>query len=194
MTEFIPYPKIPRLNRDIIITEKIDGTNAAIRVNDDGTVAAQSRSRVLIPGQSDNFGFGAWVHGHAKELSELLGPGLHFGEWWGAGVQRRYGLITKAFSLFHVGRWGFLGTPGAPDPVIGGVPVRVVPKLYEGPWHLSSGIFAPAAIAEDLTESGSKAAPGFLKPEGIVVFHSASGSLYKVTIEGDEKPKGQATE
>jgi hypothetical protein len=27
MSDFIPFPKIPRLRRDIVITEKIDGTN-----------------------------------------------------------------------------------------------------------------------------------------------------------------------
>jgi hypothetical protein len=31
-----------------------------------------------------------------------------------------------------------------------------------------------------------------MRPEGIVVFHTASGALFKKTIEGDEKPKGQA--
>jgi hypothetical protein len=37
---------------------------------------------------------------------------------------------------------------------------------------------------------GSRAAPGYDKPEGIVVYHTASRSMYKVTLEGDEKPKG----
>ena len=32
MIEFTKFPKIPRLNRDMIITEKIDGTNAQIYV------------------------------------------------------------------------------------------------------------------------------------------------------------------
>lgn len=30
MLEFVEFPKIPRLSRDIIVTEKIDGTNAQI--------------------------------------------------------------------------------------------------------------------------------------------------------------------
>ncbi len=29
-------------------------------------------------------------------------------------------------------------------------------------------------------------------PEGIIIFHTASGHLYKKTIQGDEKPKGMA--
>lgn len=32
MIEFKAWPKIPRLFRDVIITEKIDGTNAAIHI------------------------------------------------------------------------------------------------------------------------------------------------------------------
>ena len=30
--EFKPWPKISRYNRDIVITEKIDGTNGAIHI------------------------------------------------------------------------------------------------------------------------------------------------------------------
>jgi hypothetical protein len=37
---------------------------------------------------------------------------------------------------------------------------------------------------------GSKAAPGFMKPEGIVVFHVAGNVGFKKTIEKDEEPKG----
>jgi hypothetical protein len=29
-----------------------------------------------------------------------------------------------------------------------------------------------------------------MKPEGIVVYHTASRSLFKVTLEKDESPKG----
>jgi hypothetical protein len=37
---------------------------------------------------------------------------------------------------------------------------------------------------------GSKAAPGFMKPEGIVAFHVAGNIAFKKTIEKDEEPKG----
>ena len=32
---FVEFPKIPRLKRDIVVTEKIDGTNASILVPED---------------------------------------------------------------------------------------------------------------------------------------------------------------
>ena len=60
VAEFRAFHKIPRLFRDVIITEKIDGTNACVVVTPDGTVLAQSRSRFITP-EDDNFGFAAWV-------------------------------------------------------------------------------------------------------------------------------------
>jgi hypothetical protein len=173
--EFVPYPKIPRLNREVIVTEKIDGTNACVVVDEDGNVSAQSRSRVIVPG-NDNFGFAGWVFENAPQL-KLLGPGYHFGEWWGKGIQRGYGLEEKRFSLFHTG--GINELPGC---------VSVVPKLDAG--LLSSGVVDRALNV--LRVCGSVAAPGFDKPEGVVVFHSASRQLFKVLLEGDDIPKGAA--
>ena len=43
---------------------------------------------------------------------------------------------------------------------------------------------------DTLKETGSQAAPGFMKPEGIIVFMTAARHLYKVLAENDEKPKG----
>ena len=52
------------------------------------------------------FGFARWVETNRERLITLLGPGLHFGEWWGSGIQRGYGLTKgdKRFSLFNVER------------------------------------------------------------------------------------------
>jgi hypothetical protein len=196
MAQFKEFQKIPRLNRDIVITEKIDGTNAAILVDEsaeDSTepgillpsgivVRAQSRTRFISP-EKDNFGFARWVFHNAEELANLLGPGLHFGEWWGVGVQRTYGVKEKRFSLFNVNKWADI------DTVIGGVPVRPVPTLFVGSWVVS-GVFTPALMLEELQEMGSRAEPGFMDPEGIVVFHTAGSVLFKATCKNDEKPKG----
>ena len=101
--EFTGFGKIARLVGDMTITEKIDGTNAAVGITEDGDVYAQSRSRIITP-KDDNFGFAAWVEAHTDELLNL-GPGVHFGEWWGMGIQRKYGLTERRFSLFNVARW-----------------------------------------------------------------------------------------
>ena len=91
--EFVEFAKMARLNREVIVTEKIDGTNACVGISEDGRIFAGSRSRWITP-QDDNFGFAAWVQAHRDQLL-TLGPGRHFGEWWGAGIQRRYGQAEK---------------------------------------------------------------------------------------------------
>src|SRR4051812_9704882 len=105
MIPFIEFPKIPRLKRTIVVTEKLDGTNASILVpEDDGPLLAGSRTRWITP-EDDNYGFARWVRDREADLRVALGYGHHFGEWWGSGVQRRYGIAEKRFSLFNVGRW-----------------------------------------------------------------------------------------
>lgn len=175
--EFAEFPKIARLSRDIIITEKIDGTNAQVWIGEDGEIRAGSRNRWLTY-SDDNFGFAKWVLDHRDGLL-VLGPGRHFGEWWGAGIQRRYGLAEKRFSLFNVSRWGD-ERPAC---------CHVVPVLYRGPFLQEAWDLA----LEGLRIVGSIAAPGFMKPEGIVIFHAQGNVLFKKTLEKDEEPKSLAT-
>lgn len=169
--EFQAFPKLSRLFRDCTITEKLDGTNACVIVTEAGDVAAQSRNRLITPG-NDNAGFATWVEANKADLL-LLGPGHHFGEWWGAGIQRRYGLKEKRFSLFNTERWGQDETRPAC--------CHVVPVLFQGP-------FSTNEVKHQLGRleaNGSVASPGFMEPEGLVVFHHAARALYKVTLGGD---------
>jgi hypothetical protein len=175
MSEFEEFPKISRLSRPIIVTEKLDGTNAQIYIQEDGTILIGSRNRYITP-EDDNYGFAKWVERNKAELMRL-GPGTHYGEWWGNGIQRNYGLKEKRFSLFNVHRWG----KEEDRPSCCGV----VPTLYEG-------IFDTKIIEEliiELRNNGSKAAPGFMNPEGVVIYHKAANKLFKKTIEKDEEPK-----
>jgi len=172
--EFKAFPKIARYSRDVIVTEKLDGTNAQIFITDDGKVFAGSRTRWITP-EDDNYGFAKWVQANEKDLL-LLGPGQHFGEWWGKGIQRGYGMDEKKFSLFNTTRWLEHPIPEC---------CWVVPELYRGP--LSDEILG--GIMNELKDLGSYANPGFMDPEGIVIFHTASNQLYKKTLKDDEKPK-----
>jgi hypothetical protein len=43
--KFEPFPKIPRMRRTVYITEKIDGTNAAIRVHPMAELSMMAYSR-----------------------------------------------------------------------------------------------------------------------------------------------------
>lgn len=202
--EFVPFPKIARFNKDVVVTEKIDGTNAQIHIEVENAelwpdysaqkmatitaairrdnkviiLRAGSRKRWITP-EDDNFGFAAWVKNHADELY-TLGPGHHFGEWWGQGIQRRYDLDDRRFSLFNVGRWYDDDTPHylitekktkTPECC------HVVPIIAIGDWtrvELAMSL---------LREEGSYAAPGFTHPEGVVAFHMGNSSLFKYTFD-----------
>lgn len=194
MIEFVEFPKIARLNREIVVSEKIDGTNAQVCITEDGEVLAGSRTRWITP-QDDNFGFAKWVDEHREELLKL-GPGRHYGEWWGMGIQRKYGLSERRFSLFNTIRWCAHDKEPqpipTPDPRIVQMQERIpacchlVPVLYRGP--LSQ---AEIELSLDrLRNDGSAAVPGFMKPEGIVVYHVAGNVGFKVTLEKDDEPKG----
>ena len=186
--EFQAFPKIARWNREVVVTEKIDGTNAAVGVMEDGRVYAQSRKRLITP-ETDNHGFAKWVMAHADELRDGLGPGLHFGEWWGKGVMRNYGLDDNRFSLFNVSRWH--SEWWNDHRCIECQCCFVVPILEIEP---TPDLIDTAEILSRLAVEGSFAAPGFMKPEGIVIYHGASNTLFKATIENDDTPKSVVKE
>lgn len=224
--EFAPWPKMARLSRECIITEKLDGTNACVNIvptrelsilgdidlatvhgdlSVEGavTIFAGSRTRWIQPG-NDNYGFAAWVRDNAVELAKL-GPGRHFGEWWGHNIQRNYGLKERRFSLFNAQRWApvnlcNLETPGvveihtrevvAPDQTLltispGPSCCHVVPTLYRG--EFATG-HVDTALAL-LKIQGSQAAPGFMNPEGVIIYHVAGKVAFKKTLDDDESPK-----
>lgn len=194
MDIFQPFPKLARLSRECVVTEKLDGTNAQIVISVEGllfdsfdrhwlnenrtanvagySIYAGSRTRLITPGKlTDNFGFAAWVKENAEELVKL-GPGRHFGEWYGQGIQRAYGLKERRFALFNTH-----GIQSKPDCV------SVVPVLYEGPfdttmieWFLTT-----------LRIKGSQAVPGFMDPEGIVVWHNHARVAFKKTFDDKHK-------
>lgn len=171
MTEFYGFGRIPRLMRSCIVTEKIDGTNAQIYIGEDGEIRAGSRKRWITP-DNDNFGFAAWVEDNKDELLKL-GPGRHFGEWWGNGIQRNYGMDRKVFSLFNVSKWSE-ERPSC---------CEVVPVLWQGMFCTES----IKSVLEDLAKNGSRAAPGFMEPEGVIVFHEKANFMFKYTVDDRHK-------
>ena len=206
---FQEFHKIPRLSHGIVITEKIDGTNAQVFIvdkdvthidisgddfkgseslliaeKDNFLMFAGSRNKWITP-QDDNYGFAGWCQRNADALF-TLGEGHHFGEWWGLGIQRRYNQTEKKFSLFNTGRWI------SPNKETGLVPilpscVGLVPVLYTGPFDQGQ----ITATLDYLESMGSVAAPGFKPAEGIVIYHAAARMYFKKTILNDEKAKSQ---
>lgn len=203
---FEKFDKIPRLQKEVYVTEKIDGTNAQIFIcpkldaifetaewkdgpidsfeqsearvdnlcvgrQDDMLMFVGSRNR-YISADDDNFGFAQWAHQNSAELFKF-GPGRHYGEWWGQGIQRTYDLEEKRLSMFNP-RWADQG----PD-CVDTVPLLGVLNNWDEADLIQTCMY-------DLKENGSHAAPGFMQPEGIVVFHSAANQLFKQTFDYDK--------
>lgn len=197
---FKRFDSLTRFSHDWTITEKIDGTNACIRIAQiddpeinqelsfarigDQLVFAQSRNNMITP-DKDNAGFARWVQNNAEELVAVLGDGYHFGEWAGAGIQRRYDLTVKKFVLFNTHRWRDIA--GHPDGGLLGGQLTVVPVLAEG--YMPD----PGATALDcmlaMQMGGSRFSPGFMEPEGVVMRHGPSGTVFKKTYDYDEQGK-----
>jgi hypothetical protein len=204
--EFKPFQKIGRLTRGITITEKLDGSNAQITIvpvlpdyNDPNIIAriesptgsfamyAGSRTRWITPGKTtDNFGFARWAQENCTELF-MLGEGTHFGEWYGAGIQRGYGLTEKRFALFNVGRWSSARAPLTEGKTPAPACCELVPVLYEG-------VFTMDAVNDALSylqRMGSLAnTRDMVKAEGIVIYHHAIKQYFKKTLDKDDEPKG----
>lgn len=176
---FEPWPKIPRLRNEVItISEKIDGTNAQVLINEDNSIFVGSRNRWITPGKhTDNYGFAEWVEQNRDEILKL-GRGRHYGEWYGYGIgPRGYGLPNKRWALFNTYR------PKETLPAV----VENVTVLYQGPGLELSRIVAE--VMADLKANGSKHIPGYMRPEGIVVFSSLTKTRYKVLCDNDDGPK-----
>lgn len=176
--EFKAWPKIPRLvNEQYYITEKIDGTNACVIIQKDcghhtggrveTNIGAQSRSRIIVPGD-DNFGFAQWVQENREDLLKL-GEGYHYGEWWGQGIQRGYGLDHKRFSLFA---W-WTPEENMPDCC------HRIPLLTSDPVEGTE----VQSVIDKLKSEGSVAAPGFMQIEGVVVTSRYYKASYKIIVD-----------
>lgn len=196
--EFQDFGKITRLsNQTCVITEKIDGTNAQVyicqtehnTISDFGGIAryideedraftmfAGSRNRYITP-DNDNYGFAKYCVSNQEELFKL-GPGRHFGEYWGLGIQRGYNLEEKRFSLFNNHRWESerAGRPSC---------CSVVPVLARV--QLNSLNESVNDTMDRLKDEGSLAAPGYDKPEGIIIYLPHVDILYKKTFDDKHK-------
>lgn len=165
---FKPWPKIVRLEkkRPPIFTEKLDGTNACVVIGPNNEFACQSRTQFITP-ENDNFGFAKWAYKNKEQLLSL-GEGYHYGEWWGIGIQRGYGLNEKRFSLFNTRRWG-PHNPNTP------ACCHVVPTLPE---HIQSAQMAKEWFM--VMGWDSLAAPGFNKPEGLIQYEPDTDTMFKI--------------
>lgn len=176
--EFVGFPSIVRTDKmDCVITEKIDGSNAQIFFDEDGTLWTGSRNRWITP-EDDNFGFSAWAHNNREVLFDFFGYGRTFGEWFGGKIQRGYGLKQKMFMPFR---------PVQSMPSDKLLPPQVVVNSV-----LHCGPFSFEVIWEcmlRLRENGSSVVPGFMNPEGIVCYFPHLKVSMKETFDGPKWKK-----
>ena len=102
-------------------------------------------------------------------------------------------------SLFNVQRWALHGTEpktfATADPRVTKTQdvlppcCGLAPVLYQGPFDTA----VVDRCIDALRLTGSAAAPGFMKPEGVVVFHAAGNVGFKKTLECDEVPQTLAS-
>jgi hypothetical protein len=170
--QFKSYDKIEQIGKlHMFITQKLHGTNAQIYIEqmvnlqDEPImfVAAGSRSRWLTP-EDDNYGFAKFVHDNRDEIAAKLGPGRHFGEWCGPGINAGEGLSEKKLFLFN---WHKFKDKELPDKI------ETVPVLYSGKFSFD----AINETMEHLKVHGSRIVKGYMKPEGIVI--QVGGQRYK---------------
>ena len=187
---FEAFPKIGRLKRECVVTEKVDGTNAQIVFGDSADdLLVGSRKRQIwpegTPGKDkgcDNFGFAGWVYENREALFAFLGTGRHYGEWAGKGIQRTYGLDEKRFFLFNTARFG----PGRQEvpPELKAIGLDVVPVLYIGEFDTRDLDQIMVCLADE--GSAIEGASKDVDPEGIVVYQAAVRQLFKVTYDYDD--------
>lgn len=167
MIEFKPFEKIPRHNPfEVTITEKINGTNGCIVIQNKELVAIQSRKKFITP-KDDNYGFASWVIKNKEQLLSLE-DGYHYGEWAGPGIQKNpHNLKNKKFFLFNTFRWNEnnLNKPACCD---------VVPVMF-------NGLIKPDTISLMLEQLIKNSTPE-VTPEGIVVYYHTFRKYTKHTI------------
>lgn len=192
---FEKFSSLTRFSQGWTISEKIDGTNGQIAICEEDykdahpnfllringfKMYAGSRNRWLTR-SSDNRGFARWVEENAEDLLSL-GIGRHYGEWYGSGIQRTYGLAggDKRFALFNSARW----KDNEDKPSC----CEVVHTFVENTYQDDPEAIA-RSIMDKLAREGSFQVPGFMDPEGVVLFHRKSGTSFKKTFDYDDKGK-----
>jgi len=186
---FKKWPSIPRLQNEIFhFSEKIDGTNSCVIIKDyqeaiesgqywfkiktldNYTIFAQSRNKLLTI-DNDNFKFAQWVFDNAESLLNL-GVGYHYGEWWGKGINTRYSIPEKRFSLFNTSLWNNQNKPECCDivPYLGTCDINTLQEKIQQTKDL-------------LHITGSYVDTNCKNPEGFIIFCELQQQYYKWILD-----------
>jgi len=124
-------------DRTLVVEEKLDGANAAIRFSPAGELLLQSRGHYLTGGHRErHFAlFKTWAQARRAELHDLLGHRLvAYGEWLHAKHTVFYDRLPHYFLEFDVldtDSGEFLSTPRR-HALFAGSPIVSVPVLWRG--------------------------------------------------------------
>ena len=185
------FPSIERLeNIYCIISEKIDGTNSLIEINETN-VRFGSRNR-YISFSDDNAGFANFFKDYearfedaAKDITtDESYPLRIYGEWFGCGIQRGYGLKDKFFMPFN----SFYSE----KLIEYQVPNVIAPNImYTGKFSME----VVDTCMQQLKLNGSGVVKDYKQPEGIVIFFPKYNFRLKETFDGakwkDALPKSE---
>lgn len=187
---FEAWPKTKHLDKvlgSVMVTEKIDGTNACIVFDGDGEMFVQSRNRIITPAQ-DNAGFAVWAYRNQEELFHILGQGRHYGEWWGQHIQRRYDMKHNVFSVFNVNRFYKTGPDGldsastrAASTSLDGY-VTAVPQVYYGEYGTEEMWDAIAPLRGGVSLAAAMQGVEFKDPEGVCFYFREFDKVAKLVF------------
>lgn len=175
MIEHVKFPKIGRYReQNVVVTEKIDGTNGLIYIDSESsTFLVGSRNRWITP-DDDNAGFARFAYDNREDLYSL-GDGFHYGEWWGQGIQRRYGMDRKVFSLFNHSRWEHAeDRPECCD---------VVPLVFTGTAQDYDQFFEKTVEGGTVSIAAAKYGVNFTQVEGFMVWFCNTKQYMKHIID-----------
>jgi RNA ligase (TIGR02306 family) len=169
---FRHFPDLIRPGEQVVVTEKIHGTNARVGVVEGRIVAGSKETQRKRPEHFDVGVIGASIYWHpfAYEGVRMLIAALHendaqqtilFGEVYGKVQSLHYdagnALGFRAFDYFALGRYVDYSIF---DSLMSQYEIPAVPVLYRGPFDLD--------IVKTLAEQDSTLAPGQMR-EGVVI-------------------------
>lgn len=194
--EFSPWPKTKHIDKcmSVIVTEKIDGTNACIVFEEDGTMFVQSRNRIITPAM-DNAGFARWAERNKRDLFYIFGPGRHYGEWWGHKIGRTYDMSYNVFSVFNNGR--FYKTEANSNDSMStrayemglGEEVSAVPLVYSGSYGTQEMEDAINNLRTGASMAANEFGVEYTKPEGVCIYFREFDKVAKLVFAHPGKHK-----
>lgn len=173
------YPKTGRISGPWLVTEKVDGTSACIAIEPgpfgSPAISFGSRNRWLTR-EADNHGFYAWAVAHSGWFMGHLGVGVHYGEWFGRGIQRGYGMTERRLALFDVERYQTRLAHAVTNPGVITVPALL--EARDGDEGLGwLGHMAPTSTL------------GPVPMEGVVLRHRVTGAVFKHLFDGQKEAR-----